>query len=148
MKRYLFPLLAAALAAAGTLMPAARAGAHHAVTPFYDLSKTIEFDGIVTRWVFKNPHSFLYLEVTDEKGQKTEWEVELGAPIILAKQGWTPDTVKIGETIHAKGSPSRAPGTHGLSSMAGGTLTRADGSRLVPESGDGPFGGRGGGRGR
>ena len=84
------------------------------------------------------------LKLIDEKGQKVEWEIELGAPIILTKQGWTPETVKPGDKIHAKGSPSRAAGTHGLSSMAGGTLTRPDGSRLVAESGDSPFGrGRG-----
>jgi hypothetical protein len=125
---------------AAVLSTSAVVGAHHAVTPFYDLTKTVEFDGVVTRWIFRNPHSFLYLEVVDEKGQKVEWEIELGAPIILTKQGWTPDTVKVGDKIHAKGSPSRAPGTHGLSSMAGGTLTRQDGSRLVAESGDSPFG--------
>jgi hypothetical protein len=137
-------LILASLVAAAALSASTFVGAHHAVTPFYDLSKTVEFDGVVTRWIFKNPHSFLYLEVTDEKGQKVEWEIELGAPIILTKQGWTPDTVKPGDRIHAKGSPSRAPGTHGLSSMAGGTLTRPDGSRLVAESGDSPFGrGRG-----
>jgi len=141
------PVACACLVGLATLALPAPAAAHHAVTPFYDLSKTVEFDGTVTRWIFKNPHSFLYLEVIDEKGQKVEWEIELGAPIILGKQGWTPDTVKVGDRIHAKGSPSRAPGTHGLSQMAGGTLTRPDGSKLVAGSGDGPFGG-GGERGR
>jgi hypothetical protein len=42
-------------------------------------------------------------------------------------------TVKVGEVLHTKGSPSRAAGTHGLSQMAGATLTRNDGSRLGPE---------------
>ena len=116
--------------------------AHHAVAPFYDLTKTVEFDGVVTKWLFKNPHSFIYLEATDANGQKTEWEVELGAPIILSKAGWTPETVKVGDVLHAKGSPSRAPGTHGLSQMAGGSLVRKDGSRI------GPPPDLGGGRGR
>ena len=122
----------AALALALFMRPAPVAG-HHAVAPFYDLTKTVEFDGVVTRWLFKNPHSFIYLETTDASGQKTEWEVELGAPIILSKVGWTPETVKLGEVLHAKGAPSRAPGTHGLSQMAGGVLVRKDGSRLGGE---------------
>jgi hypothetical protein len=127
------PTPAAALVAV-LVLGASAVEAHHAVTPFYDMSKSVEFDGVVTRWIFKNPHSFLYLMVTDENGQKTEWEVELGAPIILQKQGWTPDTIKVGEVLHAKGSPSRAAGTHGLSQMAGGSLTRKDGSRLVAQN--------------
>ena len=130
-------ILTRILVTASILTQALPAAAHHAVTPFYDLTKTVEFDGVVKRWIFKNPHSFIYLEVTDEKGQKTEWEIEMGAPIIMQKAGWTPETVKVGEVIHAKGSPSRAAGTHGLSQMAGGTLTRKDGSRIGPEVGIG-----------
>jgi hypothetical protein len=106
------------------------ASAHHAAAPFYDQARTVEIEGVVTRFVFKNPHAFLYIEVTDEKGTKTEWAVELGAPIILSRAGWTPETIKAGDPIRAKGAPSRAAGTHGIGF---GTLTRPDGRTFVDE---------------
>ena len=46
--------------------------------PFYDATKRVEAQGPVTKFLFKNPHSFLYFEATDDKGQKVEWQVELG----------------------------------------------------------------------
>ena len=30
--------------------------AHHAIGPFYDSDKPIEIEGVVTRFVFRNPH--------------------------------------------------------------------------------------------
>ena len=54
------------------------------------------------KFLFKNPHSFLYFEATDEKGQKVEWQVELGAAASLTRTGWTPETLKPG-TDHQGG---------------------------------------------
>ena len=142
MKRAQSTLLVCAIAATSAVALNASLRAHHAVTPFYEENKTVEIQGTVKNFIFKNPHSLLILDVVDEKGQHIEWEIELGAPIILGKQGWTPDTIKVGDVIKAKGRPSKAPGTHGLSSMAGATVTRADGKSLGPEDG-----GRGRGRG-
>ncbi len=68
MKNVLPASLACLVLAAAAAGPGARPiAAHHAVTPFYDLSKSVEFDGVVTRWIFKNPHSFLFLMVTDDQ---------------------------------------------------------------------------------
>jgi hypothetical protein len=130
-RRYLAAVPVLVLAALVLPRPAA---AHHAVTPFYEENKTVAIQGVVKKFIFKNPHSLLVIDVVDEKGEHTEWEIELGAPIILGKAGWTPDTVKAGDFIKATGRPSKAPGTHGLSSMAGATVTKADGSKLGPES--------------
>lgn len=38
-------------------------------------------------WVFRNPHPFLYVEVTDEKGVKSEWVLEFVGPVRLIKVG-------------------------------------------------------------
>jgi hypothetical protein len=140
-RRYQRALMSLVLAGAA-LMLTAPVRAHHAVTPFYEENKTVAIQGVVKKFIFKNPHSLLVVDVKDEKGETTEWEIELGAPIILGKAGWTPDTIKVGDEIKATGRPSKAPGTHGLSSMAGATVTRADGKSLGPEDA-----GRGRGRG-
>jgi Family of unknown function (DUF6152) len=119
---------AAAVLAAVLLLTAAPALAHHSSAPFYDATKKIDVQGTVTRFLFKNPHSFLYFEAIDDKGQKAEWQIELGPAASLTRTGWTPETLKAGTVIKASGQPSRAEGSHG---MCCARITRADGSPIV-----------------
>jgi hypothetical protein len=78
--------------------------------------------------LIRNPHSFLYFESKDEKGEKIEWQVELGAAGSLTRTGWTQETLKPGTIIKVAGQPSRAEGSHG---MCCAKITRADGSPIV-----------------
>ena len=103
--------------------------AHHASAPFYDNTKSVEAVGVVTRFVFRNPHSFLYVDGTDEDGETIAWEIEMGAAVMMGRRGWTPDTIRAGDRIRAVGQPSRAPGTYG---MCCAELTREDGSPIRP----------------
>ena len=122
-------MMATGLALAGAaLMTTVPALAHHSSAPFYDATKKVEAQGPVTRFLFKNPHSFLYFEATDDKGQKAEWQIELGPAASLTRTGWTPETLKAGTIIKASGQPSRAEGSHG---MCCAKITRADGSPIV-----------------
>ncbi len=90
-------LVSATIAAAGAavVLMAVPALAHHSSAPFYDATKRVEAQGPVTKFLFKNPHSFLYFEEADAKG-KVEWQVELGAAAGLTRTGWTPETLKPG----------------------------------------------------
>ena len=112
----------------GAAAVAAPVLAHHSSAPFYDATKTVEAQGPVTKFLFKNPHSFLYFEAAGEQGQKVEWQVELGAAASLTRTGWTPETLKPGTIIKVVGQPSRAEGSHG---MCCAKITRADGSPIV-----------------
>ena len=103
--------------------------AHHASAPFYDNTKSVEAIGVVTRFVFRNPHSFLYVDGTDENGETISWEIEMGAAVMMGRRGWTPDTIRAGDRIRAVGQPSRAPGTYG---MCCAELTREDGGPIRP----------------
>ena len=51
----------AATLVAGGLMAAIPAIAHHSSAPFYDNTKKVEIQGAVTKFVFRNPHAFLYM---------------------------------------------------------------------------------------
>ena len=121
-------LLTTGVVAAGVLLTTAPGLAHHSSAPFYDSTKKAEAQGPVTKFLFKNPHSFLYFEATDEKGEKAEWQVELGAAASLTRTGWTPETLKPGTVIKVSGQPSRAEGSHG---MCCARITRPDGSPIV-----------------
>lgn len=116
------------LCTAGLTLILAPAFAHHASAPFYDPDKRVEFEGSVTRFVFRNPHAFLYLDVDNGNGTVTEWQVELGAPVSLRRTGWTPETLTIGTMVKVSGQPSRAEGSHGVCCVR---MTRADGSPIL-----------------
>ena len=123
---------AVAVGTVGFMLVLAPVVAHHSSSPFYDSSKRVEIEGAVTRFVFRNPHAFLFLDVTNENGETTEWQVELGAPVGLRRTGWTPDTIPVGMVVKATGQPSRAEGSHGLCCVR---MTRADGSPVLEGGG-------------
>ena len=121
--------IAAAALTAGLLMTSVPAAAHHSSSVFYDESRSVESQGVVTKFVFKNPHSFLYFDATDETDQTIMWEIEMGPAVSLTRRAWTPDTITVGDVIKVVGRPSRAPGTYG---MCCAELTRPDGTPIRP----------------
>ena len=66
------------LLGAGALAIVAPAAAHHSAAAAYDETKKVEAQGTVTRILVKNPHSWVFLDSTDDKGQKIEWQIEMG----------------------------------------------------------------------
>ena len=111
MKALLWISTAVAVAMIALALTGVPADAHHSSAPFYDDTKSVEAVGVVTRFVFRNPHSFLYIDGTDENGNDVAWEVEMGASVSMSRRGWTPSTINAGDEIRAVGQPSRAPGT-------------------------------------
>jgi Family of unknown function (DUF6152) len=103
-------------------------GAHHAQTPFFDQTRTVEVRGTVVKWIFRNPHPVLEVETVDASGKKIVWEVQFAPATVLAKRGWTAQTFKPGDEVVATGHPSKAPGTYGLEQRG---LERADGGPIV-----------------
>jgi hypothetical protein len=110
--------------AVALVLAKAPAAAHHSSAPFYDDTKEVEAVGTVSRFLFRNPHSFLFID-----GQTETGEAELGAAVSMRRSGWTPETIRAGDPIRATGQPSRAPGTYG---MCCAQLTRPDGSPIRP----------------
>jgi hypothetical protein len=98
-----------ALLAAGVLATAAPANAHHGTSVNYDFSKTVTIVGTVTEFRWRNPHSALFVDVTDESGHVTNYAIELPSPTLLSRGdlGWTRHTFKPGDHIEFKVHPSR-----------------------------------------
>lgn len=126
--RALLWVVAAAVAAA-VLVTGVPVIAHHSHSPFYDSTKSVEATGTVTKFVFRNPHSYLYVDAPNAEGKMTAWEIEMGASVTMSRRGWTPETIKAGDPIKVAGRPSRAPGTFG---MCCAELTKPDGSPIRP----------------
>ena len=64
--------------AVACLLSVTPVGAHHSAAAAYDETKRVEAQGTVTRVLVRNPHSWVFLESTDSKGQKIEWQIEMG----------------------------------------------------------------------
>lgn len=73
--------------------------AHHAFSSEFDANKPVKLQGIVTRFEFINPHSWIYLDVKDGGGKVTNWAIELGAPNAMLRRGWRRDAVKVGAEL-------------------------------------------------
>jgi len=81
--------------------------AHHGAGSF-DLSKTIELQGKLTRVDFINPHGWLYFENTDAKGKVVKYRCEMRSAHVLRRSGWSEELFPIGKQVSIGASPDRA----------------------------------------
>src|SRR5262245_24261303 len=76
---------------------------HHSFAAEFDYTKPVELKGSVTRIDWVNHHNWIYLEIKDEKGGMIHWACELGSPNILMRNGWSRDSLKVGEIVIVNG---------------------------------------------
>jgi len=99
--------------------------AHHSVS-MYDMGHPTTLKGTVERVEWTNPHGYIYLEVKDEKGQTTEWAVEINSPNFLKHNGWTSTIVKPGDVVTVTGGAAKS----GAKTMRCTTVVLPDGTVL------------------
>jgi len=109
----------------GFLGAAAPAIAHHSAAGI-DRSKSVTLAGTVKAFGWQNPHSWMEVEVPDDKGVTT-WKVEMTSPAFLIRAGWKASTLKPGDKVTVKIFPLRDGDPGGLFQ----SVTLADGSTLT-----------------
>jgi hypothetical protein len=103
--RCVIALLFASLLASSTF-------AHHSAA-MYDKDKSVTLTGTVSRYVWANPHVYIYI-VQQQGGKTVEWEIEGSPPSILHRLGWSDSTLKVGDTVTVVGMPAKDPGRKAL----------------------------------
>jgi hypothetical protein len=107
-----------ALAAASTV------SAHHSAVAF-DKEKTITVSGVVKRFVWRNPHMAINMEVAGDSGEKVLWKIEGPGTTVLSKQGFNRSSINDGDEITVVINPLKSGRPGGLL-MA---ITLADGTK-------------------
>ena len=78
--------------------------AHHSFSATFDQDATNTIEGVVTDFVFRNPHVLIYLDVTDEDGVVTNWMAEGSSATGWRRAGWAPDSLREGEVLRVTGN--------------------------------------------
>jgi hypothetical protein len=94
--------LSVALACAGLAVPVA--SAHHSNAGF-NMEKSTEITGTIKEFQFRNPHSWIQVQVKDATGKVTEWSIEWGSPNQLSREGIRVTTFTPGTTVTFKFHP-------------------------------------------
>src|SRR2546422_6974632 len=104
--------------------------AHQALAGQYDKDTPIQLTGVVTKIEWMNPHARFYIDIKDESGNVTNWNIELGPPLILRRAGWRQDSLKVGDQVTVEGYRAK----DGSKMANGREVTLPDGRQGVARS--------------
>ena len=117
---------------AAVLLGPVPALAHHSGAGV-DRTRTVTVTGIVKDFRWTNPHSWIDLEVTDDKGTAL-WSVEMNPPPFLIRAGWKSTSLKPGDKVSVTLNPIRTGEPGGIFV----SVTLADGRVLGGRAGGPP----------
>src|SRR5687767_1822450 len=79
----------ALVVALSLLTAGAGVSAHHSFSSEFDAKQPIDLTGSIVRVDWVNPHSWIYLKVQKPDGTAETWEIEMGTPNALFRNGVT-----------------------------------------------------------
>ncbi len=86
--------------------------AHHSFPATYVMDETATIEGTMVQFLFRNPHSFVHVMVSDkETGESQLWAVEWGGASALAGSV-DRSSLKPGDQVRISGQPGRNPEDH------------------------------------
>jgi len=98
---------ATALLTVAILITAAAAGRAHHSAAMFEETRTITVDGVVRKFEYTNPHSWLWVDITDKAGKVTTWGFEAEGPSTLQRAGIRPSEFPAGTKVTMTGRPMK-----------------------------------------
>jgi len=80
---------------------------HHSFAAEYDADQMVTLKGAVTKFVWGNPHSHCLIDVKEQGGSITNWDLELGGPGVLVQTGWSKYTLHTGDIVTVRAALAR-----------------------------------------
>lgn len=80
--------------------------AHHSYSAF-DMTDTKTVSGVIKKFDWTNPHSWIWIDVKNDTGQTETWGIEGMSPNYLARRGWNRNTLKPGDKISVTFHPTK-----------------------------------------
>jgi hypothetical protein len=80
--------------------------AHHGNSA-YDMSKSVPMKATVTKFEYSNPHTQIYYDVTNDKGEVEHWVAETTNPAMLNRVGWSRESLKPGDQVTLWVNPNK-----------------------------------------
>lgn len=82
------------------------------------MAKVVTLTGTVTKVDWTNPHAVIYMDAKDAAGNPQHWSLELSAPLLMQRFGWTKDSIKAGDQLVAETHPAKNGAPVGASAAA------------------------------
>jgi hypothetical protein len=103
-----------ALLMAGTLTYGGAAVAHHSYAATYFLDKTVDIQGEIATFMYRNPHSILQVLAPGADGKTYRWACEWAGTLSLDHSGVNRLTPRPGDKVIITGVPGRNLEDHRL----------------------------------
>lgn len=114
----------------GACLAATPVWAHHELSAEFDPKKPVTLRGTVSGIQWNNPHVYVFVDVPDG-ARVTTWGLELASPSALERNGWTRESLHVGDAVSVQGNLAR----DGSKLAEAKAITLAKGEKLaVPTS--------------
>jgi hypothetical protein len=97
----------------GLLVLPLAALAHHSLSGQFDLSRSLEITGVVSRVDWINPHTYFHVDVKQADGSVVTWRIESLPVAMMRKAGLSKsDLTGDGRPVTLKAHPARGEARH------------------------------------
>jgi hypothetical protein len=124
-------ILAVVAAFAAILIGTLASGLAHHSAAMFEEKRTVTLEGVVTKFEYTNPHSWLWVNVTGADGKVVTWGFEAEGPSTLQRAGIRPSEFPAGTKLTITGRPMK----DGRPAAIWVNAVRADGKKYDPREG-------------